>query len=188
MEECHLNQLFLLVSDPSKADAAKASIQKIIPTSSVISADSFLSLFGTLSCLTGQFQQVIISVAGILALLLLMVFLHGVMGRRKREAAVLPAIGWSLEHVRKQLSTEAAIQGFIGGSLGVLLTWLTAQGLTTLKFSLPNGLQKSDDPVAFLGSQYLAPLVEANLPLSLDPLLWLNTPIATALICGTLGW
>jgi predicted lysophospholipase L1 biosynthesis ABC-type transport system permease subunit len=95
MEECHLNQLFLRVSDPSKADAAKASIHKIIPTSSVISADSFLSLFGTLSCLTGQFQQVIISVAGILALLLLMVFLHGAMGGRKREAAVLPAIGWS---------------------------------------------------------------------------------------------
>ena len=42
MEEGHVNQLFLCASDPSKADAAKASIQKIIPTSSVISADSFL--------------------------------------------------------------------------------------------------------------------------------------------------
>jgi hypothetical protein len=79
-------------------------------------------------------------------------------------------------------STTTAIQGFIGGSLGVLLTWQAAQGLTTLKFSLPNGLQKSDDPAAFLGSQYVAPVVEANLPLSLDPLLWLNTPIAIALI------
>ena len=188
MEEGHVNQLFLRVSDPSKADAAKASIQKIIPTSSVISADSFLSLLGTLSRLTGQFQQVTTSVAGVLALLLLMVFLRGAMGERQREAAVLRALGWSREHVRKQLSAEAAIQGFIGGSLGVLLTWQAAQGLTTLKFSLPNGLQKSNDPAAFLGSQYVAPVVEANLPLSLDPLLWVNTPIATALICGTLGW
>jgi ABC-type antimicrobial peptide transport system permease subunit len=109
------------------------------------------------------------------------------MGEQQREAAVLRAICWSREHVRKQLSAEAAIQAFISGSLGMLLTWLAAQGLTTLRFSLPNGLQKSNDPAAFLGSQYFAPAVEANLPLSLDPLLWLNTPITTALICGTLG-
>ena len=70
----------------------------------------------------------------------------------------------------------------------MLLTWLAAQGLTTLRFSLLNELQKSNDSAAFLGSKYVAPVVEANLPLSLDPLLWLNTPITTALICGTLGW
>ena len=43
---------------------------------------------------------------------------------------------------------------------------MAAQGLSTLKFSLPNGLQKSDDPAAFLGSQYVEPAVEAKLPLS----------------------
>ena len=37
------------------------------------------------------------------------------------------------------------------------------------KFSLPNGLQKSDDPAAFLGSQYVASAVEVNLPLRIDP-------------------
>ena len=45
-----------------------------------------------------------------------------------------------------------------------------AHGHTTLKFFLQNGLQKSNDPAAFLGSQYAAPLMEANLPLSLDQL------------------
>ena len=70
----------------------------------------------------------------------------------------------------------------------MLLTWLAAQGLTTLRFFIPNVLQKSNEPAVFLGSQYVAPVVEANLPLSLDPLLWLTTPIATALICGILGW
>ena len=82
-------------------------------------------------------------------MLLLIVFLRGAMGERQREAAVLRALGWSREHVRKQLSAEAAIQGFIGGSLGVLLTWLAAQGLTTLKFSLPNGLQKKQRSYSF---------------------------------------
>ena len=188
MKDGHVNQLFMRVSDPSKADAAKASIQKIIPNSSVVSADSFLSLLGTLSRLTGQFQQVTTSVAGVLALLLLIVFLRGAMGEREREAAVLRTIGWSRKHVRKQLSSEAAFQGLFGGILGVLLTWLAAQGLSTLKFSLPKGLQKSNDPAAFLGSQYVAPAVEVNLPLNIDPLLWLTAPIATALICGILGW
>ena len=188
MKDGHVNQLFMRVSDPSKADAAKVSIQKIIPNSSVVSADSFLSLLGTLSRLTGQFQQVTTSVAGVLALLLLIVFLRGAMGERQREAAVLRAIGWSRKHVRKQLSSEAAFQGLFGGTLGVLLTWLVAQGLSTLKFSLPKGLQKSNDPAAFLGSQYVAPAVEANLPLNIDLLLWLTAPIATVLICGILGW
>jgi ABC-type antimicrobial peptide transport system permease subunit len=188
MEDGHVNQLFLRVSDPAKADAAKASIHKIIPTSSVVSADSFLTLLGTLSRLTGQFQQVTSSVAGVMALLLLIVFLRGSMGERQREAAVLRAIGWSRIHVRKQLSAEAVFQGFLGGILGVLLTWLATQGLSTLKFTLPSGLQKSNDPAAFLGSQFVAPAVEANLPLTIDPVLWLTTPIVTAFICGILGW
>ncbi len=188
MEDGHVNQLFLRVSDPSKADVAKVSIQKIIPNSSVVSADSFLTLLGTLSRLTGQFQQVTTSVAAVLALLLLIIFLRGAMGERQRKAAVFRAIGCSRKHVRKQLSAEAAFQGFFGGTLGVLLTWLATLGLSTLKFSLPNGLQKSNDPAAFLGSQYVAPAVEANLPLSIDPVLWLTAPIATAIICGILGW
>ena len=188
MEDGHVNQLFLRVSDPSKADVAKVSIQKIIPNSSVVSADSFLTLLGTLSRLTGQFQQVTTSVAAVLALLLLIIFLRGAMGERQRKAAVFRAIGCSRKHVRKQLSAEAAFQGFFGGTLGVLLTWLATLGLSTLKFSLPNGLQKSNDPAAFLGSQYVAPAVEANLPLSIDPVLWLTAPIATAIICGIWGW
>ena len=48
IEQGHVNQLFLRVSDPSKADAAKASIQKIIPTSSVISAVIFVVARNTL--------------------------------------------------------------------------------------------------------------------------------------------
>ena len=109
MESGQVNQLFRRVSDPSKADAAKAAIQNIIPSSSVVSADSFLSLLGTLSRLTGQFQQVTTFVAGLLALLLLVVFLRGAIGERQREAAILRAIGWSRKQVRKQLSAETAL-------------------------------------------------------------------------------
>ena len=61
---------------------------------------------------------------------------------------------------------------------------MAAQGLSTLKFSLPNGVQKSDDPAAFLGSQYVAPAVEANLPLGIDSTIWLIAPLATALYAG----
>ena len=64
---------------------------------------------------------------------------------------------------------------------------MAAQGLSTLKFSLPNGVQKSDYPAAFLGSQYVAPAVEANLPLGIDPIIWLIAPLATAVICRILG-
>jgi len=71
--------------------------------------------------------------------------------------------------------------------LGALLTWMVVQGLSTLKFSLPNGLQKINDPTAFIGSQYVSHAVEANLPLSIDPTIWLIAPLATAVICRILG-
>ena len=64
---------------------------------------------------------------------------------------------------------------------------MLVQGLSTIKFSLPNGLQKSNDPTAFIGSQYVSHAVEANLPLSIDPTIWLIAPLATAVICGILG-
>ena len=71
--------------------------------------------------------------------------------------------------------------------MGALLTWMVVQGLSTLKFSLPNGLQKSNDPTAFIGSQYVSHAVEANLPLSIDQTIWLIAPLATAVICRILG-
>ena len=64
---------------------------------------------------------------------------------------------------------------------------MVVQGLSTLKFPLPNGLQKSNDPTAFIGSQYVSHAVEANLPLSIDPTIWLIALLATAVICEILG-
>ena len=87
MESEQVNQFFLRVSDPSKADAVKTSIQNIIPSASVVNANSFLSLLGTLSRLTGQFQQVTTFVAGLLALLLLVVFLRGAIGERAARSS-----------------------------------------------------------------------------------------------------
>jgi hypothetical protein len=64
---------------------------------------------------------------------------------------------------------------------------MLVQGLSALKFPLPNGLQKSNDPTAFIGSQYISHAVEANLPLSIDPTIWLIALLATVVICGILG-
>ncbi len=188
LEADSINQLFLRVSDPAKAEPAKVFIQTKLPGSTVISADSFLTLLGTLSRLTGQFQQATTAVTAVLALLLLLVFLGGSLGERQREAAVLRAIGWSRNQVRNQLASEAGMQGLVGGMLGVLLTWLASRGLSTLRFTLPNGLRKSDDPAVFLGSQYVPPPLEANLQLSMDASLWLSAPAATAVLCVILGW
>ena len=63
---------------------------------------------------------------------------------------------------------------------------MVVQGLSTLKFSLPYGLQKSNDPTAFIGSQYVSHVVEENLPLSIDPTIWLIAPFANAVICEIL--
>ena len=68
-----------------------------------------------------------------------------------------------------------------------LLTWMLVQRLSTLKFSLPYGLQKINDPTAFIGSQYVSHAVEENIPLSIDPTIWLIAPLATAVICEILG-
>ena len=93
------------------------------------------------------------------------------MGEVKRVAAVLRAIGWSRGHLQKQLSSEATILGFIGGTLGVLLTEDGHSRNYNFKiFSSKWTILKSNDPAAFLGSQYAVPLMEANLPLSLDQL------------------
>ena len=64
---------------------------------------------------------------------------------------------------------------------------MAVQGLSILKFPLPNGLQKINDPTAFIGSQYVALAVEANLTLSIDPTIWVIAPLATAVICEILG-
>jgi len=52
---------------------------------------------------------------------------------------------------------------------------------------LPNGLQKINDPTAFKGNQYVSHAVEANLPLNIDPTIWLIAPLATTVISEILG-
>lgn len=188
MEKGSVNQLFLRVSDPSRADSAKATVMKQLPRASVVSADSFLTLLGTLSRLTGQFQRVTVTVGSLLALLLLIVFLRGAVGERQREAAILRAIGWSSGQARRQLAVETTLQGAIGGLLGLVLTWLATLGISTLTFTLPNGLDRSDDPSAYLDSQFSAPAIEATLPLEIAPLVWVITPLAVAIVCALLGW
>jgi len=63
---------------------------------------------------------------------------------------------------------------------------MVVQGLSTLKFSFHNSRQKSNDPTAFIGGQYVSHAVEANLPLSKDPTIWQIAPLATAVKCGIL--
>ena len=64
---------------------------------------------------------------------------------------------------------------------------MIVHGLSTLKFSLPNGLQKINDPTAFIGSQNVSYAVEENLPLSIDLTIWLIAPLDTAVIYEILG-
>ena len=71
--------------------------------------------------------------------------------------------------------------------MGALLTWMVVQGLSTLKFSLPNGLQKINDPTTFISSQFVSHAVDVNLSLSIDPTIYLIAPLAAAVICEILG-
>ncbi|MCX5908236.1 MAG: ABC transporter permease, partial [Deltaproteobacteria bacterium] len=115
-----------------------ASLKGILgKKATVATPDSFLKLLGSLFALSDKFTLAASLIAIIVAVLIAFKTMAGNIAERAREIGVLKAVGWTNRNVVAQLLSEAVIQCFLAGLLGLLIAFAVGFGLSFMKVSIP---------------------------------------------------
>jgi lipoprotein-releasing system permease protein len=130
--------LLFLKADQEKITPLAASLKEILGKKATIGTpDSFLKLLGSLFALSDKFTLAASLIAIIVAVLIAFKTMAGNIAERAREIGVLKAVGWTNRNVVAQLLSEAVIQCFLAGLLGLLIAFAVSLGLSFMKVSIP---------------------------------------------------
>jgi putative ABC transport system permease protein len=130
--------LLFIKADQEKTTELSASLKGILgKKATVATPDSFLKLLGNLFALSDKFTLAASLIAIIVAVLIAFKTMAGNIAERAREIGVLKAVGWTNRNVVAQLLSEAVIQCFLAGILGLLIALVVTFGLSFMEVNIP---------------------------------------------------
>ena len=130
--------LLFIKADQEKTTELSASLKGILgKKATVATPDSFLKLLGSLFALSDKFTLAASLIAIIVAVLIAFKTMAGNIAERAREIGVLKAVGWTNRNVVAQLLSEAVIQCFLAGILGLLIALVVTFGLSFMEVNIP---------------------------------------------------
>ena len=130
--------LLFIKADQEKTMELSASLKGILgKKATVATPDSFLKLLGSLFALSDKFTLAASLIAIIVAVLIAFKTMAGNIAERAREIGVLKAVGWTNRNVVAQLLSEAVIQCFLAGILGLLMALVVTFGLSFMEVNIP---------------------------------------------------
>ena len=180
-----VNIVYLRLQNPSLLTKVKSRIGKELPAVSVTSSDSFLELMGGVSKISDQFSWLASLVALGGAIFLIIKTMLGNLVARSSEIGILKAVGWTERNVQKQLMTEALLQSFAGGLVGLVAGYLISYGLGFLSIPVSAPWEINLTP-AFAKDAATAATTVVRLPVSISAGLTAGA-LALSLAAGALA-
>jgi putative ABC transport system permease protein len=172
-----VNQVYVRLTNASQVDSVVAALNMRFGNVSALSEESILQVMGGIARVSAQFA----SVAGWVGLaggwVLAYAALAGLVTERRREIAVMKAVGWQQRDVVRAFLAEALLVSVVGGVLGLVLGLLLSLGLSYLPV-----------PTVSLGqtlpglSAIAPPATNVHLPVNVDA-----TIVALALLVALSG-
>jgi ABC-type antimicrobial peptide transport system permease subunit len=179
--------LLFIKSDQARADQIAASIKQILGDKAIVSSGrSFAAELGGLFALIDRFGLIVGVLAFLFAAALLLRVVAGTLWERRREVAVMRAVGWRRREIAVQLWGETLALALAGGLVGLALAALAAWLMTLTTVTVPVPWELSPTP-HFLPSGANAVAVTVSLPAHLTPALaaWaLGLAVAGATLVG----
>jgi lipoprotein-releasing system permease protein len=130
--------LLFLKADQEKITELSSSLKGILgKKATVATPESFLKLLGSLFALSDKFTLAASLIAIIVAVLIAFKTMAGNIAERAREIGVLKAVGWTNRNVVAQLLSEAVVQCFLAGILGLLIAFVVTFGLSFMTVNIP---------------------------------------------------
>jgi putative ABC transport system permease protein len=172
-----VNQVYVRLTNAAQVDNVIAVLNTRFGNISALSQESILQVMGGIARVSAQFASVAGWVGLAVGWVLAYATLAGMVTERRREIAVMKAVGWQQREVIGAFLAESFMVSVVGAVLGVALGLVLSLGLSYLPV-----------PTVSLGqtlpglSAVAPPVSNMRLPIDIDP-----TRIALALLVALSG-
>ncbi len=167
LSEKDVNQAFVRISDAGHLDQVIAEMSKVDPHYNIITEDSMVQVMGGIGKVSARFSTAAAAVGLIGGLLLSWFALQGMVNERRKEIAIMQAIGWQKKQILKVFIIEALVLGCLGCLLGLGLGWGSAWGLQALPLPEISAFSPAQDIQGL--NQVQVEAEQTTLPVALDP-------------------
>ncbi len=181
-----VNQLYVTLSASALPEGVREQIAASLSSGSVISADGVLRMLGGIAQTLGGLRSVTLVGSSAIALGLIAVLVYGTWIERRRDGAVLAALGWSRRTIHGHLAAEVAVQGLLGGLLALAFAGVGMAVLSSFDFTLPKYVG-TELPVSSATDTVLPPL-RLGLTLTVPAWSMAFSPLLGATLAGLLCW
>ena len=185
-----VNLLFLEV-DQRHLVSVTSAVEKMLGEKAIVSSEiSIQEELEDLMFISDQMSVIFTAVIAFLALALLARSTATAIGERRKDLAVLQAVGWTRPLIISQLSLETTILSGVGGLLGLLLAWLGITLIGDVELAMELSWEISPSPHFLPETDFdrtrmlVAPI---QMPLLTSALAWILavlTAVSSAVLAG----
>jgi len=179
--------LLFIKADQTRVDQVATQIKQILGNKAIVSSgQSFAAELGSLFALIDRFGLLVGLIAFLFAAALLLRVVASSVWERRRDVAVMRAVGWRQRDVMIQLWGETLVLAIAGGLVGLALAALTTWAMSRSLVTVPVPWELSPSP-HFLPGGATAFAVTVALPahLTLNLVVWaLGLSVAGASLIG----
>lgn len=129
--------LLFVKADPTQLAAIQTAVTKILPGVTVSTPTSFLASMGGMAKAAKRLAWVGTLIAMIAALAMAIRTNASAVYERRRDIAVMKAVGWTATDVRRQVMAENLLLGLIGGTIGLAAYFLFTLALQGQVITIP---------------------------------------------------
>ncbi len=115
--------LLFISADPTRVSQIQAEVVKIIPGSTVSTQSRFLALMGGLAAAAKHLAWLGSLIGILIAMAIVVRTSASGIWERRRDIAVMKAVGWTVSDVRRQILSENLLTGFSGGIVGLIVSF-----------------------------------------------------------------
>lgn len=130
------NMLFAQLKRGADPQTVRKQASRALPGAVVSSADNIAGMMKGFTAISGRFSTIM----GVLSLLFASIvtyrILAGSLSERAREIGIMKTVGWTKSNIMFTVVTETLVIGLLGGVAGIVLGYLGAWGLGSMKISL----------------------------------------------------
>jgi putative ABC transport system permease protein len=179
------SNILFIKANQARAENVRADVEDLLGDQALVSsARSFTKVLGASFSLIDQFGWVIGVVGLLIAIAGLLRSIASNLQERRRDIALMRAVGWARTHIVGQLTAEALVLSFSGGIVGLGLAKVITLILNQTSITIPVPWELSPTP-HFLQGGALEMGLTIPLPAQIE---WKTAlaALALAVLCGAI--
>lgn len=139
--------LLFVRAEQTRAEDVVAAVELVLGDQALVSsAESFGEQLGSLFDLIDRFGLIVGLAAFLFAAAILLRTVAAGVWERRREVAMMRAVGWRRRDITRQLMSETLVVTFLGGLVGLTLAWLMTAVMSRSDVTVPVPWELSPSP------------------------------------------